>query len=376
MKRTLFRKMAVILAVIVLMVSSAAVNVYAGASGWQKDQVGWWYLNEDGSFPAEAWMQENGIWYYFNGEGYLQTGWLLWNGSWYYLEETGMATGWKYIGDAWYYFDEDGRMYSSAYVDGKYYMDENGRWDGKVQEQKKTPMFPGADAYQDLAAGNYTDSSDIIKNQNLNNMRGLLIRNENIRWDGNTRYLLSQSYDAQTEIPGSVGNISGPYRPQELIPEEKKKNHIDDEQAEFEEKNKNNINDEQAEIPGTISDVPQVSGSSNDNYDYDKYFVIKIVNNGAYIADVKVYGYYTSKKDDGSYVDTYYEYVSDNLSAGDTDYITFPRNYEGWGRFSIRCRYWYLFGWHVFDDDTYNFAYNVREIGKESSKFGAQKIGA
>lgn len=39
--------------------------------GWQLDEKGWWYLEEDGSYPKEAWKEVSGVWYYFGEDGYL-----------------------------------------------------------------------------------------------------------------------------------------------------------------------------------------------------------------------------------------------------------------------------------------------------------------
>ena len=51
--------------------------------------------------------------------------------EWYFLKGSGdMATGWKKLKGTWYYFDTQGRMYSNAYIDRKYFVGENGAWDG------------------------------------------------------------------------------------------------------------------------------------------------------------------------------------------------------------------------------------------------------
>ena len=57
--------------------------------------------------------------------------WISYKDVWYFLKKAGdMATGWQKIKGTWYYFDSDGRMYSNAYIDRKYFVDENGAWDG------------------------------------------------------------------------------------------------------------------------------------------------------------------------------------------------------------------------------------------------------
>lgn len=55
---------------------TAAMNLTAFAGEWKQDSVGWWYQNDDGSYPANGWQwidgDNNGIseCYYFNESGY------------------------------------------------------------------------------------------------------------------------------------------------------------------------------------------------------------------------------------------------------------------------------------------------------------------
>ena len=67
-------------------------------SGWIKDGIGYWYCDEDGSYPADEWRVINHHWYLFGADGYLCTGWHRWDGShadpdqgkgdWYFLDNT------------------------------------------------------------------------------------------------------------------------------------------------------------------------------------------------------------------------------------------------------------------------------------------------
>ncbi|MFT4007369.1 MAG: hypothetical protein QM683_17730 [Lacrimispora sp.] len=44
------------------------------AGEWKQDSTGWWYQNDDGSYPVNAWFQDiDWKWYYFNNSGYMQT---------------------------------------------------------------------------------------------------------------------------------------------------------------------------------------------------------------------------------------------------------------------------------------------------------------
>lgn len=49
----------------------AAVPAFAGE--WKQDTKGWWYQEDDGSYPTSAWKEINGRQYYFGADGYLLT---------------------------------------------------------------------------------------------------------------------------------------------------------------------------------------------------------------------------------------------------------------------------------------------------------------
>lgn len=96
--------------------------------GWQKNDNGYWYVKEDGSYPKEQFEKIDGTWYYFDGSGYMLAD--KWkkrpDGTWYYFDKSGeMATGWKKIAEKWYYFKEDGAMVTGwvKYKDTWYYLD-------------------------------------------------------------------------------------------------------------------------------------------------------------------------------------------------------------------------------------------------------------
>ncbi|MDO5100046.1 MAG: hypothetical protein Q4D52_00545 [Eubacteriales bacterium] len=131
-----------------------------GATGWQKQNSSWYYVNEDGSLRT-GWIQDGGKWYflkprmlqseptfieevYENGKYYVldQTGaWVTtpgwrkgvdyynWVGNvnirqvWMYIKEDGsLKTGWIKDGGKWYY--NSPYMFSdvAAYIDNKIYL--------------------------------------------------------------------------------------------------------------------------------------------------------------------------------------------------------------------------------------------------------------
>lgn len=115
-------------------ISVAIISVYtpatASANGgsWQRDSVGWWYKNSNGSYPKNDWQRIDGKWYYFDGRGYItHSKWERIKDYWYYFNTSGHMTenDWKMIGDKWYYFDTKGHMLSNQWV-GDYYVGKNG----------------------------------------------------------------------------------------------------------------------------------------------------------------------------------------------------------------------------------------------------------
>lgn len=115
-------------------ISIAIIGVYtpatASANGgsWQRDSVGWWYKNSNGSYPKNDWQRIDGKWYYFDGRGYItHSKWERIKDYWYYFNTSGHMTenDWKMIGDKWYYFDNKGHMLSNQWV-GDYYVGRDG----------------------------------------------------------------------------------------------------------------------------------------------------------------------------------------------------------------------------------------------------------
>lgn len=143
------------------MLIAAAVSICmaaapVSAATWVKDGKGWWYQEDNGSWPANQWKQVNGQWYWFDSNGYMATGWRQIGGTWYYLSGSGamvtgwlnlggtwyymnnsgsMLTGWQQIGGAWYYLTGSGAMAANTWI-GDYYVDGSGAWVvGKTKSQ-------------------------------------------------------------------------------------------------------------------------------------------------------------------------------------------------------------------------------------------------
>ena len=51
-----------------VMAISASTTAFAGS--WQQNETGWWYQNDDGSYPMNTWYQDtDGSWYFLDEEG-------------------------------------------------------------------------------------------------------------------------------------------------------------------------------------------------------------------------------------------------------------------------------------------------------------------
>ena len=97
--------------------------------GWKKDHVGWWWQDQDGTYPASEWRKIKNEWYYFLNSGYMATGWQSINGQWYYFNSSGsMKTGWLQHNGKWYYLSSSGAMRTGWLNDGGkwYYLSSSG----------------------------------------------------------------------------------------------------------------------------------------------------------------------------------------------------------------------------------------------------------
>ena len=101
-------------------------------TGWIKNETGWWYRNEDGSWPKDQWLKLYDYWYLFDENGYAYAKqWVSRDGKWYYFDEAcRMVVGWIKYENKWYHLEDNGEMSSKEYVlggDGRlYYVKEDG----------------------------------------------------------------------------------------------------------------------------------------------------------------------------------------------------------------------------------------------------------
>lgn len=68
--------------------SGACTDRWRNYNGWLLDDVGWYYMQFDGSY-ATGWKEVNDKWYYFDNTGYMMTGAIQVDGTVYYLDNSG-----------------------------------------------------------------------------------------------------------------------------------------------------------------------------------------------------------------------------------------------------------------------------------------------
>jgi len=110
--------------VLIIVCLSGTFSSYVSAASWKQNTSGWWYENDDGSYPSNQWKQVDGKWYYFNSSGYMVTGWQTIGGAQYYFHASGvMATYWQHLNNQWVYFASSGEYMGNPSKNGRYFAD-------------------------------------------------------------------------------------------------------------------------------------------------------------------------------------------------------------------------------------------------------------
>lgn len=106
--------------------------------GWNKDDIGYWYVYSDGSYPVNTWKTIDGKDYYFKSDGYMASDEYIKSNdnNLYYVDKEGVwdlliyqwksnnkgwwiegiksgwfpKSEWCKVDNKWYYFDKDGYM--------------------------------------------------------------------------------------------------------------------------------------------------------------------------------------------------------------------------------------------------------------------------
>lgn len=122
---------------------------------WVQDKFGWWYQEEDGSYPVSAWKEMDGKWYYFKDTGYMADTPMIIDGVQYYFHKSGamVSDEWVEFMGEWYYFNKDGSLARSCWIGDLYYVDKLGamvkdkRVNGIYIDEDGVAEHPGDDFF-------------------------------------------------------------------------------------------------------------------------------------------------------------------------------------------------------------------------------------
>ena len=87
--------------------------VIASAGSWRHNTRGWWWYNDDWSYPTNSWKTIYGKDYHFNSQGYMDTYWARVDGNYYWFgraNDGAKKTYWQNIWGRWYWLGSDGAM--------------------------------------------------------------------------------------------------------------------------------------------------------------------------------------------------------------------------------------------------------------------------
>ena len=101
-------------------------GAWVGYAGWKSSGDRWWYMNEDGSWPANDWKKVKDSWYWFDQSGLMVTGWRQINGKWYWFANSGAMGVSRWVGN--YYLGSDGAMLTSTTTPDGYKVGADGAW--------------------------------------------------------------------------------------------------------------------------------------------------------------------------------------------------------------------------------------------------------
>lgn len=95
--------------------------------GFAQTQQGVRWMEKDGNWLTDSWLEIAGLEYYLNEDGYIQVGFTQIDGKTYYLYPEGYkAVGWLFEEDGRYFFYNDGTMAVDTTV-GSYQIGADGR---------------------------------------------------------------------------------------------------------------------------------------------------------------------------------------------------------------------------------------------------------
>mgnify|MGYP002766815157 FL=1 len=115
----------VAIAILTGILAFAVIPATVQAAGWKQNKNGYWWQENDYSYPRNQWKIIYGKQYHFNSSGYMDTGWKKIDGKWYYLgskNDGAKKTYWQKVYGKYYWLGNDGAMRTGwQKVYNKYY---------------------------------------------------------------------------------------------------------------------------------------------------------------------------------------------------------------------------------------------------------------
>ena len=113
------------IAVLAGTITFSIVPATVQAAGWKQNKNGYWWQENDYSYPKNQWKTIYGKQYHFNSKGYMDTDWTKVDGKWYYFggkNDGAKKTYWQKVRGKYYWLGRDGVMRTGwQNVYGKYY---------------------------------------------------------------------------------------------------------------------------------------------------------------------------------------------------------------------------------------------------------------
>ena len=122
---SVMKKTIKVLGLVAIMTLSMSIQVFAGE--WKKDNTGWWYQNNDNSYPVNTWAWIDG-----NKDGIAEC----------------------------YYFNENGYMLANTNTPDNYTVNENGAWTVNGVVQTKNMFISSEDVDRDVKSNNQNENKE------------------------------------------------------------------------------------------------------------------------------------------------------------------------------------------------------------------------
>ncbi len=184
-------KKVIISVLAILMTLSCFVTAHAGQ--WKQDYHGWWYQNDNGTYPRNTWQYINGAWYCFDGAGYMLHD--TWSGN--------------------YYLGSDGAMLTNKMTPDGYYVGADGRWDG-LSNNGNQGSYIKTISYDDIVVlssfvdkGSYYEADATVYDGNKVRYYEMTIVETSPHINGKIRFRKDASFDFYDFYGGTYGADKG-----------------------------------------------------------------------------------------------------------------------------------------------------------------------